>query len=147
MWIKRISIGQFRVHSDSLIPILLILSSSCFCFGLTEAWIRNHSESEFLSSIRYTPDWDSIDSRPLPTWYDSAKFGIFIHWGVFSVPSYDSEWFWWYWQGTSPKPDVVSFMAGNYPPDWTYADFASQFTAEMYDPNHWADLFKASGAK
>lgn len=43
---------------------------------------------------RYQPNWESIDSRPLPGWYDQAKFGIFIHWGVFSVPSFGSEWFW-----------------------------------------------------
>lgn len=46
-------------------------------------------------AIRYEPNWKSIDSRPLPEWYDQAKFGIFIHWGVFSVPSFGSEWFWW----------------------------------------------------
>ena len=38
-------------------------------------------------------------------------------------------------------------MKNNYRPDWTYADFASQFTAEFYDPDHWADVFEASGAK
>lgn len=43
---------------------------------------------------QYKPTWESIDSRPLPEWFDQAKFGIFIHWGVFSVPSYGSEWFW-----------------------------------------------------
>jgi hypothetical protein len=42
---------------------------------------------------QYTPDWASIDSRPLPTWYDESKIGIFIHWGVFSVPSFSSEWY------------------------------------------------------
>jgi len=41
---------------------------------------------------KYTPDWTSLDSRPLPTWYDDAKVGIFIHWGVFSVPAFRSEW-------------------------------------------------------
>lgn len=49
----------------------------------------------------YEPDWSSLDSRPLPSWYDEAKFGIFIHWGVFSVPAFGSEWFWWYWKGKS----------------------------------------------
>lgn len=51
----------------------------------------------FLQSIyaRYTPDWNSLDTRPLPQWYDDAKLGIFIHWGVFSVPSFHGEWFWW----------------------------------------------------
>ena len=98
-------------------------------------------------SAQYEPTWESLDARPLPQWYDDAKFGIFIHWGVFAVPSYVSEWFWWYWQGDSPHPDVVKFMKDNYPPDFTYPDFASQFQAEFYDPNKWADLFQASGAK
>ena len=43
---------------------------------------------------RYAPNWDSIDSRPLPNWFDESKIGIFIHWGLFSVPSVSSEWFW-----------------------------------------------------
>lgn len=43
---------------------------------------------------RYEPTWASLDARPLPTWFDEAKFGIFIHWGVFAVPSFGSEWFW-----------------------------------------------------
>ena len=47
-----------------------------------------------FQSQKYTPDWNSLDSRPLPKWYDDSKFGIFIHWGVFSVPSFSSEWFW-----------------------------------------------------
>ncbi len=38
--------------------------------------------------VQYTPDWASLDTRPLPTWYDEARIGIFLHWGVFSVPSY-----------------------------------------------------------
>ena len=45
------------------------------------------------TSSQYLPDWSSLDKRPLPTWYDEAKLGIFIHWGVFSVPSFGSEWF------------------------------------------------------
>lgn len=40
----------------------------------------------------YTPEWSSLDTRPLPTWYDGVKVGVFIHWGVFSVPGYKSEW-------------------------------------------------------
>lgn len=47
----------------------------------------------------YQPNWDSLDKRPLPKWYDDAKIGIFIHWGVFSVPSFGSEWFWMEWKG------------------------------------------------
>lgn len=48
---------------------------------------------------QYEPTWDSLDKRPLPSWYDEVKFGIFLHWGVYSVPSFGSEWFWANWKG------------------------------------------------
>jgi alpha-L-fucosidase len=95
---------------------------------------------------QYLPTWDSLDKRELPKWYDENKIGIFIHWGVFSVPAFKSEWFWWYWQG-SKEPDVVDYMTKNYPPNFQYAHFGPMFTAELYDPDYWADLFQASGAK
>lgn len=95
---------------------------------------------------QYEPNWDSLDKRPLPQWFDEAKVGIFLHWGVFSVPSFGSEWFWWSWQGSHDKA-TVEFMEKNYPPGFTYADFGSMFRAEFFDPNLWADIFKAAGAK
>ena len=98
------------------------------------------------TSARYEPNWKSLDTRPLPTWFDDAKFGIFIHWGVFSVPSFGSEWFWWYWKGDKNK-GYIDFMAKNYPPQFTYGDFASKFRAEFYNPSDWADIFAAAGAK
>jgi len=38
------------------------------------------------------PTWESLDNRTLPAWYDESKFGIFLHWGVFSVPAFKTEW-------------------------------------------------------
>lgn len=65
---------------------------------------------DFISvNKRYEPTWDSLDSRPLPQWFDDAKFGIFIHWGVFSVPSFGSEWFWINW-----KSILIRFMYNFY---------------------------------
>ena len=72
------------------------------------------------SQARYQPTWDSLDARPLPAWYDEAKLGIFVHWGVYSVPSFGTGWFWHSWK--DGRPDVVKFMKDNYPPDFTYAD-------------------------
>ncbi len=97
------------------------------------------------SGVRYDNNWASLDARPLPSWYDESKIGIFLHWGVFSVPSFSSEWFWHQWE--SNQTNVVEFMKQNYRPDFTYADFAPMFTTEFYNPNKWADIFKASGAK
>lgn len=99
-------------------------------------------------AARYTADWASLDSRPLPTWYDEAKLGIFVHWGVFSVPAFDSEWFWWHWQGQQPPRNAcVDYMTENYPPGFSYPEFAPQFQAQFFNPGDWADIFKASGAK
>ncbi|XP_026789864.2 plasma alpha-L-fucosidase [Pangasianodon hypophthalmus] len=95
---------------------------------------------------QYKPTWESIDSRPVPEWFDQAKFGIFIHWGVFSVPSYGSEWFWWYWQGQK-IPSYLYFMAKNYPPGFKYQDFAPHLTAEFFNAKDWVDIFASSGAK
>lgn len=95
---------------------------------------------------KYYPNWKSLDSRPLPSWYDEAKLGIFIHWGVFSVPSFGNEWFWWTWQGEN-STEYVDFMNKSYPPGFQYTDFAPLFTAEFFNASEWVDLFKSSGAK
>jgi len=97
----------------------------------------------------YEPTWPSLDSRPLPAWYDSAKVGVFLHWGVFSVPSYGSEWFWAYWNNKlgSQSNNYAEFMAKNYPPGFSYQEFAPQFTAEFFAPEQWAAVFNASGAQ
>ena len=107
------------------------------------------------SSGIYTPDWASLDSRVLPQWYDEAKVGVFMHMGVFSVPSYGwgelaggsaGEWFWWDWKGAKNK-HYIDYMEKNYRPGFSYADFAPMFKAEFFDPNQWADIFQASGAR
>lgn len=99
---------------------------------------------------QYTPSWESIDKRPTPSWWNDAKFGIFIHWGVYSVPAFSkvgeyAEWYQRYlMQG---KEDYVAFHNANYGPDFAYADFAQMFDAELFDPDQWASVFKRSGAK
>uniref|UniRef100_A0A1I8FFM7 alpha-L-fucosidase n=1 Tax=Macrostomum lignano TaxID=282301 RepID=A0A1I8FFM7_9PLAT len=86
-------------------------------------------------------------SRPLPAWYDQSKIGIFIHWGVFSVPSYHSEWFWWYWQGTDKQKDVVNFMKQNYPPG-SPTPICAKFKATFFNPDtNGRKLFDSAGAK
>ena len=110
----------------------------------------------------YQPTWESIDSRPTPAWWSDAKFGIFIHWGVYSVPSFapKGEYAEWYWErlGRPGDPDPGSkdaairretraFHERVYGKDFPYFDFAPRFRAEMFDADQWAALFKRSGAK
>ena len=100
----------------------------------------------------YEPKWESLDARPCPQWFLDAKFGIFIHWGVYSVPSWGTkgEYAEWYWNRMDDKkPDNVwwQFHEKNYGEKFDYQDFAPQFSAELFNADQWADIFARSGAK
>jgi alpha-L-fucosidase len=116
------------------------------------------------SSKKYSATWDSIDSRPSPHWYTDAKFGIFIHWGVYSVPAFapvnaknQTPYAEWYWHSLTngmkakgPNEDGAAtwaFHKRTYGADFPYFDFAPMFRAEFFDPDRWADLFAKSGAR
>jgi alpha-L-fucosidase len=108
-----------------------------------------------------TPDWASVDSRPVPAWWSDAKFGVFIHWGVYSVPAFapKGEYAEWYWERLRAPGNAASardqeirretraFHERVYGKDFDYADFAPRFRAELFDANRWADVLQRSGAK
>jgi alpha-L-fucosidase len=95
----------------------------------------------------YKDTWESLSRYPEPSWYKKAKFGIFIHWGVYSVPAFGNEWYprKMYIQGSKEYDHHIKTY-GN-PKDFGYADFVPQFKAEKFDAAEWIHLFKASGAK
>ncbi|KAJ8667982.1 hypothetical protein QAD02_009645 [Eretmocerus hayati] len=101
--------------------------------------------SRYSVEKKYEPNWESLDSRPLPTWFDEDKIGIFIHWGVFSVPSFGSEWFWHSWKNDGK--DYIEYMEKHYKPNFSYQEFAPEFTAEFFNATKWSKIFEASGAK
>jgi len=97
----------------------------------------------------WTADWDQLRNRPYPQWFTDAKLGIFIHWGLYSVPSYGSaeDYGEWFLRGLQLEDTLrVNFMKRTYGEDFTYRDFAPMFKAELFDPDEWADIFKRSGA-
>lgn len=112
---------------------------------------------------KYQPTWDSVDQRPTPAWFTQARFGIFIHWGTYSVPAYApvipgklayAEWYWHAMTNgkENPKADELekgtwAFHTKVYGEDFPYQNFAPQFKAELFDPDHWADVLAGSGAK
>lgn len=77
--------------------------------------------------IRYDPTWESLDSRPLPQWYEDAKIGIFLHWGVYSVPSFGTEWFWSNWKSKS-----VLFFNIQFYFSYRNKDFLLSLLLQMY---------------
>jgi len=96
---------------------------------------------------RFRPDWESLKNYSVPEWYKDAKFGIFIHWGLYSVPAFGNEWYPrnMYVEGS---PEYKHHIATYGPQDkFGYKDFVPMFKAEHFDPVAWARLFKKAGAK
>lgn len=102
---------------------------------------------EVIAKGPYRADWDSLTDMELPAWFPKAKFGIFIHWGVFSVPAYANEWYSrnMYNQGTREYEHHIATYGPH--KDFGYKDFIPMFTADKFSASKWADLFKEAGAK
>jgi alpha-L-fucosidase len=95
----------------------------------------------------FRPDWESLRTYQVPDWYKDAKFGIFIHWGVYSVPAFGSEWYprMMYLPGSEEYKHHIAVYG---PQDkFGYKDFIPLFTANKFDPGAWAQLFKDAGAR
>lgn len=95
----------------------------------------------------FRPNWESLETYRVPDWYRDAKFGIFIHWGVYSVPAFGSEWYArnMYVEGT---PEFKHHVATFGPQlSFGYKDFIPRFKAEAFDAQAWAKLFRDAGAK
>jgi alpha-L-fucosidase len=105
------------------------------------------------------PTWESLqENYKIPSWFVGAKLGIFIHWGLFSVPAHGNEWYekWMYAGGNDST--VKSMHSGqNFtawhtehfgaPDKFGYKDFIPLFKAENFDADAWAELFKKAGAR
>jgi len=116
--------------------------------------------SSTLYAQKYQPTWESINSRPVPQWFEDVKFGIFIHWGVYSVPAWApanadigvyakyAEWYWWRINEKSDAGKLFrDYHNKMYGENFFYQDFAGDFNAKHFDPAKWADIFKKAGAK
>ena len=95
----------------------------------------------------YRPDWESLEKYEAPEWYRDAKFGIFIHWGVYSVPAFGNEWYPRNMYEPGFTPTSTTSLLTDQQDKFGYKDFIPMFKAEHYDPVAWAELFKKAGAK
>ncbi|GGZ87749.1 alpha-L-fucosidase [Algibacter mikhailovii] len=106
---------------------------------------------------KYSADWESLKKHETPEWFLDAKFGIYCHWGPYSVPAYENEWYshWMYVNADNPEAkegkasDFYKYHVETYGPlnEFGYKDFIPLFKAEKFDAAEWADLFKKAGAK
>lgn len=110
--------------------------------------------AEITAQQPYTPDWESLARhRAVPEWMRDAKFGIYCHWGVYTVPAYGNEQYYYYMHRDSTSEDFL--MNGHnrhiamYGPlsEFGYHDFIPMFKGENFDADAWAQLFKESGAR
>ncbi|MCL2002852.1 MAG: alpha-L-fucosidase [Oscillospiraceae bacterium] len=95
----------------------------------------------------YADDWASLAGFRAPAWLSEAKLGVFVHWGVYSVPAYAHEWYPrnMYIQGGHEFEHHVKTYGAHR--DFGYKDFIPMFTAERFDPEDWAEAFAGAGAK
>jgi Alpha-L-fucosidase len=100
-----------------------------------------------IANGKYKPTWESLRDYPIPQWYRDAKFGIFIHWGVYCVPAFANEWYPHSMYNKDSREYKHHIEKHGAHKDFGYADFIPQFKAEEFDAAEWVDLFKKSGAK
>ncbi|MEJ8668090.1 alpha-L-fucosidase [Streptomyces sp. MS1.AVA.1] len=93
----------------------------------------------------------SLAGHQAPYWFSDAKFGIFIHWGVYSVPAWSpvgKQYAEWYWNHMQDRNNAVyAYHAQTYGEDFAYDDFIPMFRAERFDPRAWVELFRDAGAQ
>ena len=95
----------------------------------------------------YRDNWESLSAYQVPEWYRKAKFGIFIHWGIYSVPAFGNEWYsrnMYVQDSPEYKHHIETYGKQS---EFGYKDFIPMFTAEKFDAEEWAELFRSAGAK
>lgn len=141
--------NPFKAHCRPLCRVSWFVLSLAISIGRIpgEPVRQTTSLSTQHVSSPFTADWDSLGKYQIPDWFRDAKFGIFIHWGVYSVPSFGNEWYSrnMYQEGSPAFKHQVE----TYGPQSTfgYKDFIPMFRAEHFDPDAWVDLFVRAGAR
>jgi alpha-L-fucosidase len=100
-----------------------------------------------IANGKYKDHWHSLSEYEVPAWYKKAKFGIFIHWGVYAVPAFKNEWYPrnMYIQGSDEYKHHIETYGDH--KDFGYKDFIPMFKAENFNADEWAELFRQAGAK
>jgi alpha-L-fucosidase len=143
----RVTVG---VQTDASVPPGAAVPAEVTAHGLVGA-----QDTQSISIVPLAAPYVATDASLLqhqtPDWFAGAKFGIFIHWGVYSVPAWAAagrayaEWY-WYWMNL-PKNEVFQYHQQTYGKDFAYDDFLARFTPSSFDPVAWVHLFQQAGAR
>ena len=132
------------------IPIFMILLMLAVLLAGSQAVCKNTSSdppgTDSQQAAVFEPTWDSLLQYSCPDWFQDAKFGIYVHWGVYSVPAQGC----WYGRNMYDK-DLPQFQYHlenwGHPSEFGYKDFIPLWKAENFDPDAWLTLFKEAGAR
>jgi alpha-L-fucosidase len=122
------------------------------------AYYRTHAHPRFTDYLPgnsvnrlppgpFKPSWPSlVKNYRVPRWFKDAKFGIFIHWGLYAIPAHHNEW---YARHMYERGAIADWHGAHYGPQdsFGYKDFIPMFQAKKFDPQQWAALFREAGAK
>lgn len=100
-----------------------------------------------IENGRYKDNWQSLCSHKTPQWYCNAKFGIFIHWGIYSVPAFGNEWYSRNMYDKTTREYRHHIKTYGKHSNFGYKDFIPMFRGENFDADEWVSLFKESGAE
>jgi alpha-L-fucosidase len=144
-------LGQQKCESY---PMTMYLKRLILAAIFSALVLEAHLSSGQETNAPYDGSWESLQTMPVPAWFDDGKIGIFIHWGPYSAIGYRKNN-----RGYSehvPKmmyrdPDhyfpVIEERWGAHPPEFGYKDIIPEFRAENWEPDAWAELFDEVGAK
>lgn len=138
-----------------LFSILLLTLVVLSCNNKTKEDTNKDTASKEV--MTYEANWESLKKHETPEWFLDAKFGIYCHWGPYSVPAHENEWYshWMYVNANNPEAKdgkahpIHEHHVKTYGPlnEFGYKDFIPMFKAEKFDAAEWADLFEKAGAK
>jgi alpha-L-fucosidase len=113
--------------------------------SIVESYLKQIEQS--ISNGPFSPDWESLSLHRIPTWVSDAKLGIFVHWGVFTVPEFGNEWYArnMYRKGTAAYQHHLDTYGQH--ERFGYKDLIPLFCGNAFDAEEWIDLFHAAGAK
>lgn len=155
-----------RSHCDFLVALAIAVSNSSASAQTNNLWAEGGNSTGFdmapetrrevvaaavaqipskLPPGPFAPTWDSVkENYRVPQWFVGAKFGLFMHWGLYSVPAHHNEWYEKHMYGAERKWHAEHFGS---PEKFGYKDFIPLFTQSNFNAEAWAELFKKSGAK
>jgi alpha-L-fucosidase len=133
-----------NIKMNLFLPAVLVAVSGCQS--------GDPSSEKGKTTVKFEPTWESLTNYEVPEWFRDAKFGIYTHWGPYSVPSWENEWYPRLMYSRNDGRRGSKFYdyhreTWGHPSEFGYKDFIPLFRAEKFDADEWADLFKKAGAR